>query len=604
MAPGEAGLRFSMNAIERVRGTVWTGLAGLMGFTFVVNLLLLTQPVYMLQVYDRVLSSGSVDTLVYISIMAALALGLLGVLDAVRNAIASRLGARIEVAAANEAMIASMNGPRASVGDTQPLRDLQTVRGFVGGRSIFGYLDLPFAPLFIGLLWFLHPALFFLTLFGAVVLAILAYCNQQATARAATVASENSMAAMLSAQSFVRNAESIRAMGMMENTIDAWGAAEARSLAAQDRMNRTNAWFAGASKAFRLGLQIAILGTGGYLVLQREMSGGMIFASSLISGRGLQPIDQVIAGWKQFVETRKAWERLQKALAFAPVRPRATELPEPTGLVSIQQLVVLAPQNPAAEPLLKRISTQIAAGTCMVVVGPSGAGKSTFARTLIGAVPIHAGSVRVDGADIRNWDPEQLGRRVGYLAQDVEMLPGTVAQNIARFDPDAADAQIVEAARKAQVHDLIQRLPKGYDTMLGPSGHQLSGGQRQRVGLARAFFGSPRLLVLDEPNAHLDNEGDMALEQALRNAQSDGVTVILVTQRRNVAELADSIMILRDGAIDDVGPKADVYARQAARRKAETEQRESEARRRIESMVVKGQFGQGQAPASAQGGMQ
>ncbi|ALN72031.1 MULTISPECIES: type I secretion system permease/ATPase [unclassified Aureimonas] len=591
-----------MNAIERVRGVVWAGLAGLMGFTFVVNMLLLTQPVYMLQVYDRVLSSGSVDTLIYISILAAAALLLMGVLDAVRNAIASRIGAQIEVAAANDAMIAAMSGSRASVGDTQPLRDLQTVRSFIGGRAIFAYLDLPFAPLFIGLLWFLHPVLFFLTLGGAAVLALLAFLNQQATARAASAASEHSMAAMLSAQSFVRNAESIRAMGMMGNTIDAWGASEARSLAAQDRMNRVNAWFAGASKAFRLGLQIAILGTGGYLVLQREISGGMIFASSLISGRGLQPIDQVIAGWKQLVDARKAWDRLQKALASAPLRPKATELPDPAGTLSMHQLVVMAPNGASAEPLIKRVSAQVPAGSCMVLVGPSGAGKSTLVRTLVGAMPIQSGSVRVDGADIRNWDSEQLGRRIGYLAQDVEMLPGTVAQNIARFDPAATDAEIVEAAQKAQVHELIQRLPKGYDTPLGPAGHQLSGGQRQRVGLARAFFGGPRLLLLDEPNAHLDNEGDVALERALRNARQDGVTVLLVTQRRNVADLADSIMILRDGIIEDVGPKADVYARQAARRKAEEEQREAQARRKLENLVVKGQFGQGQQPAAgAQG---
>ncbi len=560
-----------MSAIERIRGVVFGGLGGLMGFTFVVNLLLLIQPVYMLQVYDRVLASGSIDTLVYVSIMAAAALLLLGVLDAVRSVIAGRMGARIEVVAANDAMLAAMSGPRASIGDVQPLRDLQTVRSFVGGRAIFAYLDLPFAPIFIAILWFIHPVLFTLTFVGALVLTVLAFLNQWATTRAGQESSEHGVGAMLAAQSFVRNSESIRAMGMVENVIDSWGQSESRSLGAQDRMNRINAWFSGISKTLRMGLQIAILGVGGYLVLQREITGGMIFASSLIAGRGLQPIDQVIGGWKGLVETRKSWERLQRALAALAGQNRATELPEPVGTLSFHQLVVMPPHNPNGDPLIKKVSAYVKAGSCMALIGPSGAGKSTLVRTVVGAVPIRAGSVRVDGSDIRNWDPEQLGRRLGYLSQDVELLPGTVAQNIARFDPGATDAEIIAAAQKAQVHELIQRLPKGYETMLGPTGLQLSGGQRQRVGLARAFYGSPRLLVLDEPNAHLDADGDAALERAVLLAKADKVTVIIVTQRRNIAEYADAIMILRDGSIEDYGPRADVYARQNARKKSEDE---------------------------------
>lgn len=589
-----------MNAIERIRRVVTGGLAGLMLFTFVVNILLLTQPVYMLQVYDRVLASGSVDTLLYISLLAAAALILLGVVDAVRSVIAGRLAARIEVEAGNDTLIAAMTGPRAAIGDTQPLRDLQAVRSFLAGRAVFAYLDLPFAPLFILILWFIHPILFALTLVGAVVLALLALANQWASARSGQEASESSMGAMLVAQAFVRNAESVRAMGMTQNVIDAWGSSEARSLAAQDRLNRLNAWFSGASKVLRMGLQIAILGVGGYLVLNREITGGMIFASSLISGRGLQPIDQVIAGWKGFVETRKAWERLQKSLGAQSANVRATELPDPRGSVTFQQLVVTPPNNPNGDPLLKRISAHIDAGTCVALVGPSGAGKSTLVRTIVGAVPIRAGAVRIDGADVRNWDPEQLGRSIGYLSQDVELLPGTVAQNIARFSPDATDAAIVEAARKARVHELVQSMPKGYDTVLGPSGLQLSGGQRQRIGLARAFFGSPKLLVLDEPNAHLDSDGDLALESALLTARTEKVTVIIVTQRRNIAEVADSLMILRDGTIEDYGLKTEVYARQAARKKADDAAREAAAAtRKIETSIVKARFGQ--APSEAQG---
>lgn len=559
-------------------------------FTFIANLLLLVQPVYMLQVYDRVLASGSIDTLLYISLMAAAALLLLGVIDAVRNVIAGRIASRMEVEAGNDTLIAAMLGHRASLGDVQPLRDLQTVRSFIGNRAIFSFLDLPFAPFFIAILWFVHPLIFGLTLVGAVVLSLLALLNQWASNRAGQDVSEHSVSAMLSAQSFVRNAESIRAMGMMSNSIEAWGASEARSLNAQERMNRINAWFSGLSKAFRMGLQIAILGVGGYLVLQREMTGGMIFAASLVSGRGLQPIDQVIGGWKGFVETRKSWDRLQKALKLVGDRPRATELPDPVGRLALEQLVVMPPHDPTGDPLIKKISARIDAGDCLAVIGPSGAGKSTLVRAIVGAAPIRAGAIRIDEADIRNWDAEQLGRCTGYLSQDVELLPGTVAQNIARFDPEATDEAIIEAARKAQVHELIQRLPQGYDTRLGPNGLQLSGGQRQRVGLARAFYGSPRLLILDEPNAHLDTEGDMALEQALRLAKAERVTVVIVTQRRSIAEFADKIMILREGAIVDFGARAEVYGRLAAQKKAEDEARAPPVRP-LENFVVKGSFG-------------
>ncbi|MBA3446673.1 MAG: ATP-binding cassette domain-containing protein [Pseudaminobacter sp.] len=285
----------------------------------------------------------------------------------------------------------------------------------------------------------------------------------------------------------------------------------------------------------------------------------------------MQPIDQVIGGWKGFVEARRAWQRLRLSLDGNALARAVTDLPEPVGRLDIEQVVVFPPHAPGAEPLLKRVSAAIQAGECVAVIGPSGAGKSTLIRTVIGAIEPRTGAVRIDGADLRNWDGEKLGRHFGYLAQDVELLPGTIAQNIARFTPDAPASAVLEASHKAQVHDLIQKLPKGYDTQIGPGGLQLSGGQRQRVGLARAFFGSPRILVLDEPNANLDGEGDQALERALDNAKQDRVTVVIVTQRRQIAEKADKILILRDGAVEDYGPRMDVYARQAQKARAAQE---------------------------------
>lgn len=560
-----------MQGGERLAATFRQGLKGLVGFTFMVNLLLLVQPIYMLQIYDRVLSSASLDTLIYISIIAAGTLILLGIVDSVRAIMAGRLSSRLEVTAGADTLLASMASPRASLGDVQPLRDLHTVRGFISGRGLFAFLDLPFAPFFIGLLYLIHPNLFWLTVAGAVVLVAIAIANQWAGAKAAGDAATGQMNATLAAQAFVRNAESLRAMGMSRNIVHRWGTEEALSLTAQDRMNRVNALFAGFSRVLRLGLQIATLGYGGYLVLAGEMTAGMIFAASLISGRGLQPVDQVIGNWKGFIDARKAWKRLSEALATAKPVEKRTDLPAPRGEVTFEDVLVFPPNGDVAgrgsmqtgEPLLKRIGATIPAGTCVAVIGPSGAGKTTLMRALVGAIAPRSGLVRIDGADIRNWDPDRLGQYIGYLAQDVELLPGTVAQNIARFAPDAADEAIILAARKAGVDDLVLKLPKAYDTMIGPGGLQLSGGQRQRVGLARAFFGTPRILVLDEPNANLDVEGEKALERALATAKKERITVLIATQRRSVVEKADRIMVLRDGVLEEYGPREEVIQRQA-----------------------------------------
>ncbi|WP_052182946.1 type I secretion system permease/ATPase [Rhizobium sp. YS-1r] len=586
-----------MRGGERLAATFRRGLAGLFGFGFVVNLLLLIQPIYMLQVYDRVLPSASIETLIYISIIALGTLFLLGIVDSVRAIMASRLASRLEVAVGADALQASMAGPRASLGDVQPLRDLQTVRGFISGRGLFAFLDLPFAPFFIALLYLIHPNLFWLTVMGVVVLVAIAIANQWASDKAAGDAGTRQMNATLAAQAFVRNAESLKAMGMRPNIVHRWGSEEALSLAAQDRVNSTNALFAGLSRVLRLSLQIATLGYGGYLVLAGEMTAGMIFAASLISGRGLQPIDQVIGGWKGFIEARKAWKRLTEALAVVRPAETRTELPAPQGEVSFEAVIVFPPASEAAgrasaqagEPLLKRISATIPAGACVAIIGPSGAGKTTLMRTLIGAIEPRSGAVRIDGADIRNWNPDRLGQYIGYLAQDVELLPGTIAQNIARFDPNASSEAIVRAAQEAQVDDLVLKLPKAYDTMIGPGGFQLSGGQRQRVGLARAFFGKPKILVLDEPNANLDIEGEKALERALAMAKAEAITVLIATQRRSVVETADRIMVMRDGSLEEYGPREEVLRRQAEKAQALRESQRRGAGNASQPVVL-GQF--------------
>nr|HMQ57757.1 ATP-binding cassette domain-containing protein [Rhizobiaceae bacterium] len=432
--------------LNSIRARISRAFTELAIFSFVSNLLMLVMPLYMLQIYDRVLTSASIDTLIYISMIAGAALLLLGVVEVVRSIYAARVAARLDLDIGPNALIASMESPRAALGDIQPVRDLTAVRSFINSKSLFALFDLPFAPLFIGLTWFIHPTLFWMSAIGAVVLCFIAIANQWATAKAGKEAGEHGMAAMISAQSFVRSAETLRAMGMVENAIRAWGKNEAPHLQLQDGVAKINSFFAGISKTLRMALQVGILGVGGYLVLIGEMTPGMIFAASLISGRGLQPIDQIIGGWKQFVETWRAWKRLDKATVQLQARKEMdrTELPEPKGQLEAENIVYFTPNSaPGADPLLKRISFRLEPGEALAIIGPSGAGKSTLARVLVGAVQARTGVVRLDGADTRNWEPEKLGRHIGYLAQEADILPGTIAQNIARFDPDANSEDVV-----------------------------------------------------------------------------------------------------------------------------------------------------------------
>lgn len=535
-------------------------------FSFVLNLLMLVIPLYLLQVYDRVLPSASTETLLYSTVIAIAALLLLAFLEAVRAIYANRAAARLDVAFSRDAVLMSIHSKRAELGDVQALRDLSNVRRFLGGRGIFALFDLPFAPLFIGLLWLVHPALFWITAGGAVVLAALAVANQRATAAAYREGGDQGMLAMMTAQSFVRNGEMLRSMGMVENAIQAWSAHHIPTLNSADRAAWINGVFAGVSRFVRFSLQIAVLGMGAWYVLAGEMTAGMIFASSIISGRGLQPIDQVIGGWPQLVEARNAWKRFQTTIAGQKAPRTYTTLPAPEGHLDVENLVYLA-QLASGEnvPILKQFSFRAPAGSVIGIIGPSGAGKSTLARLLVGAIQPASGTIRLDGSDIANWDPDLLGNHIGYLPQDVELLPGTVAQNIARFSSDYSDDDVIEASKRAQVHQLIQSLPKGYDTQIGPQGLTLSGGQRQRVGLARAFYGTPALLVLDEPNANLDGDGELALEKAIEEATALGATVVVITQRRSLAKKVDLLMVLRGGTIEDYGRRDEVLQRQEAK---------------------------------------
>ncbi len=551
---------------DAVRKFLLRGMIDIGIISFVISILLLTQPIYMLQVYDRVLPSSSLNTLAFLSVITLAAIIVLGLLEVFRQLYASRLAIRLESELGATAFLAGAHSQNAEIGDIQPLRDLAAVRNFVSSRILQSLFDLPFVPVFLLLLLFIHPYLFLLTLAGLAVVALVAWANQRGVEDSGKKTAENSMKAMASAQAFTRSAETIRAMGMARNTVGIWGKAEADALRSIDETTAINAWYGGLSRSIRLLLQIAIMGVGAWLVIDGKMTPGMIFATTMISGRALQPIDQLVSGWRQIFDARLAWDRLQLALRNVdPIMAAKTDLPEPSGEILVENLIYMPPGRKAAEPLIKRLSFRIPAGTSVGLIGPSGAGKSTLARLICGAIDPTQGNIRIDKADIRQWDRDRLGRHIGYLAQDADLLPGTVAQNIARFSPATPDESIVMAAKKAQVHDMILGLPGGYGTLLGPGGMALSGGQRQRIGLARAFFGNPKLLVLDEPNSNLDAEGDAALERALQQAKADKITVVLVTQRKTSADKLDSLMIIRDGQIEDYGPREKVVEKQNAK---------------------------------------
>ncbi len=528
-------------------------------FSTVVNVLLLVMPIYLIQVYDRVLPAASGNTLVYLSLMAVAALGFLGLIETIRAVYFLRIAASIDRQLASSAFEATLSGPRADSGDVQPLRDLSTVRGFIASRGLATLFDLPFAPLFVVLLALIHPALLWLTIGGAVVMIILVVLNGLAVRAVAAEAGEMFSKTDLTAQAFARNGDTLRAMGMERDAGAVWGRAFVRALNAFDRSTKVNSIFAGVSRAVRMLLQIAILGLGAWLVLQGQMTAGMIFASSILSGRALQPLDQLVSGWKQTTDAWRAWQRLQRVLPASDQQAAKVQLPEPAGKITVQQVVFIPPNAPpGTEPILKRVSFQLEAGESLAIIGPSRAGKSTLVRLIVGASRPNAGAIRIDGADLESWDKSQLGKYVGYLAQDIQLFPGSIAENVSRFDQNASDDAVVEAAQHAQAHKLILSQRNGYQTLIGSVSSALSGGERQRIGLARAFYGNPKILVLDEPNSNLDQEGEEALARAVAGARQRRATVIIVTHRPSIAATCDKVLLMRDGMAEAFGPSADI----------------------------------------------
>lgn len=532
-------------------------------FSLVINVLMLTTSIYLMQVSDRVMVSRSTDTLVLLTVIAVAALVVLAIFDLLRKWLLARIGVRLETSLGGPLLAASIDRPGgAASGEVQGLRDLATVRGFIAGPVVPVLFDLPMAPLYVLVVYLIHPHLGLITLLGAVLLGCLAFVNQAVTKKALAAASRHGQIALNRATSQARNSDAIRAMGMIGECVRTWGSDNVKALETQLSASNQNGIIAAFSKFWRLALQIAILGWGTYLGLVGELTSGMAIAASIIGARALAPVEGAIESWKTYVGARESWDRICAMLSTSSIVQARTRLPEPVGEIFCDKLVYMAPGS--REPIIKQITFGVLAGSSVALIGPTGAGKSTLAKLIVGALPPAAGVVRLDGSDLRNWDPRQLGHSVGFLPQEVELFPGTIAENIARLRSDVSSEDVIAAAKFANVHDLIVRMKDGYETVIYERGAPLSGGQKQRVALARAFFGRPKLVVLDEPDANLDQDGEEALAKALANAREAGMTVIVSTQRRNILGAIDRIMLLREGVIELYGPREQVLARMAS----------------------------------------
>ena len=520
-------------------------------FSIATNLLMIVPPLHMLQVYDRVLTSNSLETLIFISLIAVAAMVLFGIAEAVRGKLAQRAAARYTVSVSDQLFARLSHSTEGARESSAILRDFNQVRGFIASRTLVGLFDLPFAPLFILLMFMLHWSLGVVTVIGLMGLIFVAWLNKTATAQNSQAAQSSDQEALTFAQSVFMRSEDIRAMGLLPAVMERWGERMVTALQKGDESAGQSSVFYGISKSVRKILQIMIMGWGGYLVVQGEMSGGVIFAATMISGRALAPVEQVIGGWDRIISSYRAHQTIKNYLAGADTGESLVRLPDPTGHVSVEGLVYNPGQDPTSKPILDSVSFNVNAGDILAIIGPSGAGKSTLAKTIVGAINPEAGQIRLDGADRAQWPEDQWGEAVGYVSQEITLFPGSLAENIARLETQPNPEKVVAAAQAAGIHDMITGLADGYSTLIGPGQIPLSGGQKQRVALARALYSDPKVLVMDEPNAHLDANGEASLMAAMQRAKQAGRTIIVVTQRRSILQIADYVMTIQDGRVTD-----------------------------------------------------
>jgi PrtD family type I secretion system ABC transporter len=532
-------------------------------FSLAINLLFLATPLYMLQMYDRVIPSSSIVTLIMLTIALLVALAALTILDIVRAGILARAGVRIDRLLSARIVTAVLDNASATGGArSQPLRDADTFRQCVTGTGIHAAFDLPWAPIYIAVIFMLHPLLGGFSLACAFVLLAMALINERLVRPPLHASNDAASRNYSFTEMSLRNAEVVCAMGMIDGLLNRWRRDRNRMIEQQLVATDRGATIAGVIRFLRLSMQSLILGLGGYLVIDHVVTIGSMFAASILLGRALQPVEQMVGSWRGMIAARDAFNRVRYVLSSAPVPPLHLTLPRPEGQISAEQLSYVLPRS--SRPLLYNVNFRIEPGESVGIIGPSGAGKSTLARQLVGVLRPTAGTVRLDSADVGTWPRNAVGQYIGYLPQDVELFSDTVAANIARFQ-QADDEAVIEAARLAGVHEMILRLPDGYETWVGDGGATLSGGYRQRIGLARAVFGLPSLIVLDEPSSNLDAEGDAALADCMLKLKKACITTIIISHRPTTIAVVDKLLLLVDGRIEAFGPRAEVLARLNAR---------------------------------------
>ncbi|ACA16962.1 type I secretion system ATPase [Methylobacterium sp. 4-46] len=540
-------------------GTGRTALFALVMFSALANVLYLTGSFYMLQVYDRVIPSRSIPTLIALSALAATLYAGQAALDFFRGRVLSRLARSLDERLSPRVFALVARLPLSAGGaplGLQPLRDLDQVRGFLAGGGPIGFFDLPWTPFYLAICFLFHPLIGLAATVGALVLVLFTACTEVLTRKPVKEAAQHASARINLAEVCRRNAEVIAAMGMSPRLGAGWEGINRKHLDSHERAGDVAGGLGGVSKVARMMLQSGVLGLGAYLVIHGEASAGIIIAGSILSARALAPLEQVIAHWKSFAAARQSWRRLRALLAAHPEPADRLALRRPAASLSVEG-VGLAPPG-AASLVVTGVSFALTAGSGLGIIGPSASGKSSLARGLVGVWRPVRGSVRLDGASLDQWTPEMLGPHIGYLPQDIELFEGSIGQNIARFDPGANPEAIIRAAEQAGVHELIVRLPQGYETRIGEGGMALSGGQRQRIGLARALYGEPFLVVLDEPNSNLDGEGEQALTRAIAGVRERGGIVIVIAHRPSALAALDHVLVMSQGQAQAFGPREQI----------------------------------------------
>lgn len=554
-------------------------------FSMFINILMLVPPLYMLQLYDRVLGSRSQDTLIMLTLIVVVLFITMGLLEVVRSRVLVIVGNKLDSMLSQRIFDSLFELERKAPGrsSSMPLNDLTQVRQFMTGNGLFAFFDAPWMPIYIIVLFIFHPAFGFFAIFAAIVLVGITIANEYSTKDKLAEANNLSRASTIYVDSNIRNAEVVNAMGMRNNISKVWADKYYGFLNAQNIASDSAGVWSNLSKSLRVMFQSLILGLGAYLAINMEVTPGMMIAASIIMGRALAPLDLIIGSWKGFSSARSSYERIEGLLNDFPKDKEYMQLPAPKGEITLENVVVIPPSGTV--PSLKGISMRIEKGDVVGIIGPSAAGKSSLARVMLGLWPLTNGVARIDKADISQWDREDLGKYVGYLPQDIELFEGTVSQNIARFG-EVEPEKVAEAASKAGVHEMILKLPEGYDTKIGPGGASLSGGQRQRIGLARALYNNPVFVVLDEPNSNLDDVGEAALVEAIKTLRAGGTTVVIITHRTNVLQATNKLALINNGVLELYGNTNDVLNAIAQKQQAAAGQAQAQA--------------QAQRPAAAQ----